>query len=133
MQMGQAAVDLDRSIETIVGFGGSSTAPVALDKAILGGKGVGLQMMSSIGIDVPPGFTLTTSLCQAYQETGDITGEVWEGIRLAIQRVEADMGKSFGNPENPLLLSCRSGAAISMPGMMDTVLNVVRHISLYLD
>lgn len=109
---------------SVVGFGGSATAPVALDKNILGGKGVGLQTMSSIGIAVPPGFTLTTTLCQEYQETGDLTEEVWEDIRTAIQRVEVDMGKVFGDAENPLLVSCRSGAAISMPGMMDTVLNV---------
>jgi pyruvate, orthophosphate dikinase len=109
----------------IVGFGGSALPVPNPNKEILGGKGLGLQEMSSEGIDVPPGFTLTTPLCQAYQTTGDITDEVWEGVKIAIQRVERDMFRKFGDVDNPLLLSCRSGAAVSMPGMMDTVLNVV--------
>lgn len=105
----------------IVRFGGSAKPIPNPDKNILGGKGLGLQEMSSVGIDVPPGFTLTTPLCQAYQEIGDLTEEVWEKTKLAIQDVEQDMGRKFGDASNPLLLSCRSGAAMSMPGMMDTV------------
>ena len=114
------------TVQNIVGFGGSAPPVPDPDKSLLGGKGLGLQEMSSIGIDVPPGFTLTTKLCQEYQETGDISEEVWEGIREAIGRIERDMGRKFGDADSPLLLSCRSGAAVSMPGMMDTVLNVVR-------
>jgi pyruvate, orthophosphate dikinase len=94
------------------------------NKELLGGKGLGLQEMSNVGIDVPPGFTLTTPLCRAYETIGDLDSTVWDGVRAAMQRVEADMGRQFGDPEQPLLVSVRSGAAVSMPGMMDTVLNV---------
>jgi pyruvate, orthophosphate dikinase len=111
--------------KNIVRFGGSAEPVPNPDKNILGGKGLGLQEMTSVGIDVPPGFTLTTALCQAYQVTGDLTEEVWEQTKCAIADVENDMGRKFGDPTNPLLISCRSGAAQSMPGMMDTVLNVV--------
>lgn len=116
----------ESTFDDIVGFGGSAPPVKNPDKKILGGKGLGLQEMGSIGIAVPPGFTLTTQLCQEYQKTGDLSEEVWARVKLAIQRVEKDMGRKFGDPANPLLVSCRSGAAISMPGMMDTVLNVVR-------
>jgi Pyruvate phosphate dikinase, AMP/ATP-binding domain len=111
----------------LVPFGGSARRIVKPDKQILGGKGVGLQEMSSIGIAVPPGFTLTAPLCQIYQQTNDLPPALWDEIRSAIRRMEADVGRTFGDPSNPLLLSCRSGAAISMPGMMDTVLNIVSH------
>ena len=96
------------------------------NKDILGGKGLGLQEMSSIGIDVPPGFTLITSLCQVFDEKGDLPAELWALVDQAIDRVEKDMGRKFGDASGaqPLLLSCRSGAKISMPGMMDTVLNI---------
>jgi Pyruvate phosphate dikinase, AMP/ATP-binding domain len=112
----------------VVPFGGSAPAlsQELLDKQILGGKGVGLQEMSTIGIAVPPGFTLTTAVCRQFQETGDLPDDVWQTIvDSAIPAVERDMGRQFGHAENPLLFSCRSGAAISMPGMMDTVLNIV--------
>lgn len=87
----------------------------------MGGKGVGLQEMSRIGIAVPPGFTLSTPLCQVFQEKGDLPQDVWEAVEQAVARVEVDMGKKYGDSDNPLLFSCRSGAAVSMPGMMDTV------------
>jgi pyruvate,orthophosphate dikinase len=119
------------TFDDIVGFGGSAPPVQNPDKNILGGKGLGLQEMGAIGIAVPPGFTLTTQLCQEYQKTGDLSEEVWARVKLAIQRVEKDMGRKFGDPENPLLVSCRSGAAISMPGMMDTVLNVVSFSSCF--
>jgi pyruvate, orthophosphate dikinase len=112
--------------EFVVPFGGSAPRAKVLDKEILGGKGLGLQEMSSIGIEVPPGFTLTTPLCQVYDQHGDLPDDLWRQVELAIQRVERDMGRQFGDAEHPLLFSCRSGAALSMPGMMDTVLNVVR-------
>jgi hypothetical protein len=108
--------------DEIVAFGGSAPPVKNTDKQILGGKGQGLQEMGSIGIAVPPGFTLTTRLCQMYQDTDDLA--CWDQVHSAIERLELDMGKTFGSSENPLLLSCRSGAAISMPGMMDTVLNM---------
>ena len=115
------------NFHAIVPFGGSAPAVDQPNKAILGGKGLGLQEMSRVGIAVPPGFTLTTPLCQVYEEHDDLPAETWEGVREAIQRVEKDMGRKFGDANHPLLFSCRSGAAISMPGMMDTVLNVVSH------
>jgi len=108
----------------IVPFGGSAPPQDELDKTIVGGKGVGLQEMSRIGVDVPPGFTLTTLLCQQFQETGDLTPELWEAVKKSVEQVEKDTGKKYGDGENPLLFSCRSGAAVSMPGMMDTVLNI---------
>jgi pyruvate,orthophosphate dikinase len=111
-------------IEAVVPFGGSAPHLIDPNKHILGGKGLGLQEMASIGITVPPGFTLTTPLCEVYQQTNDLPLEMWNHVKNAIVRLELDMDKKFGDAENPLLLSCRSGAAISMPGMMDTVLNV---------
>jgi len=80
--------------------------------------------MSKIGVDVPPGFTLTTPLCQVYQKENDLPTAVWSGVQENVERIESDMGKKFGSRDNPLLFSCRSGAAMSMPGMMDTVLNI---------
>jgi hypothetical protein len=115
----------DKVVQAIVPFGGSAPAVPNPNKSILGGKGIGLQEMSSIGIAVPPGFTLTTPLCQVFQDSNDLPEEVWAEIENAIKVVEADMGRKFGDSENPLLFSCRSGAAVSMPGMMDTVLNIV--------
>ena len=113
--------------EALGPFGGSAVSVDAPDKTMLGGKGLGLQEMSRIGVDVPPGFTLTTMLCQVYQNADDLPKEIWDMLRAAIERVEKDTGKKFGGEENPLLFSCRSGAAISMPGMMDTVLNIVSY------
>ena len=111
-------------VMAIVPFGGSARSVANPDRDILGGKGLGLQEMSSIGIDVPPGFTLTTPLCQVYEKNGDLPEALWDQVDKAIARVEEDLGRKFGDAENPLLFSCRSGAKISMPGMMDTVLNV---------
>lgn len=80
--------------------------------------------MSRIGVDVPPGFTLTTPLCKVFEQYCDLPVEIWDEIKESVKRVEADMGKKYGDTQNPLLFSCRSGAAVSMPGMMDTVLNI---------
>uniref|UniRef100_A0A7S3P7Y3 Pyruvate, phosphate dikinase n=1 Tax=Amphora coffeiformis TaxID=265554 RepID=A0A7S3P7Y3_9STRA len=112
--------------ESVVPFGGSAPRVEKPNKDILGGKGLGLQEMSSIGIDVPPGFTLITSLCQVFDEHGDLPADLWALVDQAVARVEQDMGRKFGDTSGaqPLLFSCRSGAKISMPGMMDTVLNV---------
>lgn len=114
------------AFDSITAFGGSAPHVLHPDKDFLGGKGLGLQEMSNVGIDVPPGFTLATTLCQEYQQSGDLTEVAWRGVKVAVERVEHDIGRKFGDATNPLLLSCRSGAAISMPGMMDSVLNVVR-------
>nr|AIR93776.1 pyruvate orthophosphate dikinase [Kalanchoe fedtschenkoi] len=94
-------------------------------KALLGGKGANLAEMASIGLSVPPGLTISTEACQEYQLVGKKLPEgLWEEIMEGLKIVEQDIGASLGDPSKPLLLSVRSGAAISMPGMMDTVLNL---------
>jgi pyruvate,orthophosphate dikinase len=94
-------------------------------KALLGGKGANLAEMTRLGIPVPPGFTVTTTACLRYLEYDNTPPEgLWEEVEDALRRLEERTGKRFGDPESPLLLSCRSGAKFSMPGMMDTVLNI---------
>jgi len=94
-------------------------------KALLGGKGANLAEMTRIGVPVPPGFTVTTDACNAYLALGEkFPKGMWEQELDALKQVEVLSGKKFGDPNNPLLVSCRSGAKFSMPGMMDTVLNI---------
>ncbi|WVZ98488.1 hypothetical protein U9M48_043927 [Paspalum notatum var. saurae] len=94
-------------------------------KELLGGKGANLAEMASIGLSVPPGFTVSTEACQQYQEAGrSLPQGLWEEIMEGLEWVEEYMGARLGDPQRPLLLSVRSGAAVSMPGMMDTVLNL---------
>ncbi|HEY57541.1 MAG TPA: pyruvate, phosphate dikinase [Anaerolineae bacterium] len=94
-------------------------------RGLLGGKGANLAEMTRIGVPVPPGFTITTEACNAYYESGGKFPEgMWEQTLAALKKVEEQTGKKFGDPKNPLLVSVRSGAKFSMPGMMDTVLNV---------
>ncbi len=106
-------------------FGGGISDGGSLDKNLLGGKGANLDGMAAIGLPVPPGFTISTPMCTRYYYEGEkfppeLTPQVAEGI-AHIQKVT---GKIFGNPVDPLLVSVRSGARVSMPGMMDTVLNL---------
>jgi len=93
-------------------------------RALLGGKGSGLADMTRADVPVPPGFTVTTEACNAYQADGKFPAGMWEQELNALKIVEQKTGKKFGNTNNPLLVSCRSGAKFSMPGMMDTVLNI---------
>src|SRR2546421_8992440 len=94
-------------------------------KDLLGGKGAGLAEMTNAGLPVPPGFTITTEACNAYYESGTQFPEgMWEQAQAALKIVEEQTGKGFGQKDNPLLVSVRSGAKFSMPGMMDTVLNL---------
>ncbi|KAG4932020.1 hypothetical protein AAZX31_17G020000 [Glycine max] len=94
-------------------------------KSLLGGKGANLAEMATIGLSVPPGLTISTEACQEYQQNGKkLPDGLWEEVLEGLQFVENEMGAILGNPLKPLLLSVRSGAAISMPGMMDTVLNL---------
>ncbi len=93
-------------------------------KALVGGKGSGLLDMTRAGVPVPPFFTVTTEACNAYQKAGKFPKGLWEQELKALKEVEKKTGKKFGDPKNPLLVSCRSGAKFSMPGMMDTVLNL---------
>ena len=94
-------------------------------KDLLGGKGANLAEMTNIGLPVPPGFTITTAVCNEYYDNGKKLPEgLLEDMTAALHVVENAMGKKLGDPENPLLVSVRSGAKFSMPGMMDTILNL---------
>src|SRR3954464_11564296 len=93
-------------------------------KELPGGKGVGLAEMTQLGVPVPSGFTITTDACRAYLREGGLPEGLEQEVAEHIARLEEKTGKRFGDPDDPLLVSVRSGAAISMPGMMDTILNV---------
>ncbi len=93
-------------------------------KALLGGKGAGLFDMTRAGVPVPPGFTVTTEACNEYRKTGAFPPGMWDQVLAAMKKIEKKTGKKFGDPSNPLLVSCRSGAKFSMPGMMNTILNI---------
>src|SRR5215218_4587716 len=106
-------------------FGGGAADGDGKMKELLGGKGANLAEMSKIGIPVPPGFTITTEVCAAYYEQGKkIPEAAIPEIDEALKKVEATFGKKFGDPSDPMLVSVRSGAALSMPGMMNTILNL---------
>jgi pyruvate,orthophosphate dikinase len=106
-------------------FGGGSAEGEGSQKDLLGGKGAGLAEMSRIGIPVPPGFTLTTEVCSFYQENqGAYPEGLEQEVEQHLRRVEEQLGRKFGDPARPLLVSVRSGAPRSMPGMMDTILNL---------
>jgi pyruvate,orthophosphate dikinase len=94
------------------------------DKQLLGGKGANLCEMTQIGINVPPGFVITTEACVEYLEANELPGELLAAVNGEIARLEAATGRAFGAGQNPLLVSVRSGSAMSMPGMMDTILNL---------
>ncbi|MFW9968108.1 MAG: PEP/pyruvate-binding domain-containing protein, partial [Candidatus Thorarchaeota archaeon] len=93
-------------------------------KNLLGGKGASLAGATLLGLPVPPGFTISTDVCNEYLSTGGLSDSVREESKEALVWIEEMLGKRFGDPDNPLLVSCRSGARQSMPGMMETVLNV---------
>ena len=106
-------------------FGGGVSDGGAGDRNLLGGKGANLAEMASIGLPVPPGFTISTDMCDRYYREGErIPDDVRDEIAGGIAHIEAVVGKRFGDPADPLLVSVRSGARVSMPGMMDTVLNL---------
>ncbi len=109
----------------VYSFGGGEADGNAEMKALLGGKGANLAEMSRIGIPVPPGFTITTEVCAAYNENDrQLPDVVLPQIDEAIDKMESALGQKIGDSSNPLLVSVRSGAAISMPGMMNTILNL---------
>ncbi len=106
-------------------FGGKSAEGNGKMRELLGGKGANLAEMCTLSIPVPAGFTITTECCTEYYELGGgYTEELKKEVAEALKATEAIMGMKFGDPENPLLVSCRSGARSSMPGMMDTILNI---------
>jgi pyruvate,orthophosphate dikinase len=94
------------------------------NKMLLGGKGANLCEMTQIGLAVPPGFTISTEACLAYLEKGGLPDGLWESVKKLMAGLEKKTGKGFGSSDNPLLVSVRSGSAMSMPGMMDTILNL---------
>src|SRR5918911_833596 len=93
-------------------------------KDLLGGKGANLAEMTNLGLPVPPGFVITTEACKVYLDSGDEPVELRDEVTEHLRSLEAAMGKQLGQPDDPLLVSVRSGAKFSMPGMMETVLNV---------
>jgi pyruvate,orthophosphate dikinase len=114
-----------KKVKYVYYFGGKKAEGRADMKNLLGGKGANLAEMVNLKLPVPAGFTITTECCTAYYENKcqlpkSLTEEVWAGMK----KIEAEMGMKYGDPNNPLLMSCRSGARKSMPGMMDTVLNI---------
>src|SRR5215831_12878760 len=106
-------------------FGAGKAEGKADMKNLLGGKGANLAEMTNIGLPVPAGFTLTTEVCNYYYAHGrQYPPELKAQTEDALKKTEQVMGARFGDARNPLLVSCRSGARVSMPGMMDTVLNI---------
>ena len=115
----------DSSIKWVYSFGAAGTEGDSSMRNLLGGKGANLAEMSGIGLPVPPGFTISTEVCTHYYDNGRSYPEELGGeVAAAVARIEAETGASFANSDNPLLVSVRSGARASMPGMMDTVLNL---------
>ena len=108
----------------VYSFGQGRADGTAAMKDVLGGKGAGLAEMTTIGIPVPPGFTIASNLCVHYLESHQFPKRLQAQVENALQRLETATGKHLGDGDNPLLVSVRSGAAVSMPGMMDTVLNL---------
>src|SRR5580693_6775779 len=109
----------------VYAFGGGKADGDGTMKDVLGGKGSGLAEMSKAGVPVPPGFTISTEVCNIYfQNKNSVPKEIEQEIAQAITNLEAQIDKKLGDPSNPLLLSVRSGAKFSMPGMMNTILNL---------
>src|SRR5687767_9321597 len=109
----------------IYAWGGGRAEGNAQMRDLLGGKGAGLAEMTTAGLPVPPGFTITTEACNDYFAAGErLPDGLWDDVLEAVKEVERETGKGFGDAANPLLVSVRSGAKFSMPGMMDTVLNL---------
>jgi pyruvate,orthophosphate dikinase len=124
-----AAPDTDRPHKAarryIYAWGDGAAEGDATMRDLLGGKGAGLAEMTKAGLPTPPGFTITTEACNDYFDAGErLPDGLWDDVLAAVREVEMRAGKGFGDPANPLLVSVRSGAKFSMPGMMDTVLNL---------
>jgi pyruvate,orthophosphate dikinase len=119
-------MEVAAQVKRVYTFGNKAAEGNSKMKPLLGGKGANLAEMSAIGIPVPPGFTITTEVCTEYNEVGQetVVNLIKEEVEEAIADIEAVMGSQYGDKENPLLISVRSGSRVSMPGMMDTVLNL---------
>src|SRR5437868_5297179 len=127
------AVEVKQGAATAAPSNGTAGAPwvymaedaPATNRDLLGGKGAGLAAMTQAGLPVPPTFTITTAACNAYQDAGgQFPAGLWEQTLTALVQIEQKSGRKLGDAANPLLVSVRSGARESMPGMMDTVLNL---------
>ena len=122
--MHNEVIAMPKAIKFVYFFGGGKAEGKASMRDLLGGKGAGLHEMTRIGVPVPPGFTITTDVCRYYYARGGYPKNLEIDVNLALKRVEKQLGKRFGDANDPLLVSVRSGARESMPGMMDTVLNL---------
>ena len=118
----RSALNYEEQVEVAYVFDFGAADPA--DKELLGGKGAGLAQMTALGLPVPPGFIITTEACRKMMREGSLPDGLWEEVDEALERLEKATGRSFGSGPVPLLLSVRSGAVHSMPGMMDTVLNL---------
>src|ERR1700759_4153111 len=109
----------------VYSFGGGTADGDGSMKEILGGKGAGLAEMSRAGVPVPPGFTISTEVCTIFfQNNNAVPEEIEREVAHGLDQLESQIGKKLGDPADPLLLSVRSGARFSMPGMMNTILNL---------
>ena len=120
------------NVKRVYTFGNKQAEGNGKMRELLGGKGATLAEMNLVGIPVPPGFTITTEVCTEYYQHGkeEIIKMIKPEVEAAMKGVEKNMGMEFGSSSNPLLLSVRSGARASMPGMMDTILNLGLNLSL---
>src|SRR5450432_3511541 len=118
------AVESVKSVKSVYFFGDGAADGTKDMKAILGGKGANLAEMTNIGVPVPPGFTIACDRCISYLRDHQIADSLREQVGAALQRLERVTGKGFGDGKNPLLVSVRSGSPVSMPGMMETILNL---------
>ena len=114
------------AVKYVYNFGGNNSEGNETMRALLGGKGANLAGMAALGLPVPPGFTITTEACAEFGKIGkkELFAKIAPQVDAALAELEKKLGKTFGKGPNPLLVSVRSGAAASMPGMMDTVLNL---------
>ncbi len=120
-----AAKSAKKSSKFVYFFGNGKAEGTGTMKDVLGGKGAGLAEMTNAGVPVPPGFTITTETCRIYYEAGKkVPASIDKEMQTHLARLEKALGKKFGDRNNPLLVSVRSGAKFSMPGMMDTILNL---------
>src|SRR6187397_3263777 len=113
-----------QEVKYVYFFGGGKEGGNGKMKDVLGGKGAGLAEMTNAGLPVPPGFTIQTDACREYMRQGGVSEEVDRQMDAALARLESLQGQKLGKGDNPLLVSVRSGAKFSMPGMMDTILNL---------
>src|SRR5579862_4623509 len=121
----QPVADKNMADKLVYNFGDGAADGKGSMKELLGGKGANLAEMCSLGLPVPPGFTITTEVCTSYYKNNHkYPDELKDQVYAALEKIEKALGMKFGDNENPLLVSVRSGARASMPGMMDTILNL---------